>query len=222
MKNILAKLHTVMTEVSYIQKDKTNSGQGYKYASEAAIKEKLHEAFVKNKLWLSFSTKAITVQTVLMDGKNGDRRVSEATVACDWSLYDTESAESVSGTCHGVGHDSGDKAVYKAITGALKYMLTSNFLIETGDDPEEDDKQKIEKTTTTYSKQFSEPPYQEVDYSDVPTGAEDYSSVQGPKTLQEGENCPTCSVGTMKLRKSAKGAFLGCSAFPNCKHTQNI
>ncbi len=42
------------------------------------------------------------------------------------------------------------------------------------------------------------------------------------KPPHEGDNCPRCSVGTLKVRKSAKGQFLGCSAFPNCKHTVNV
>src|SRR5699024_6730814 len=36
------------------------------------------------------------------------------------------------------GQDAGDKAVYKAITGATKYALMKVFMIPTGDDPEQD------------------------------------------------------------------------------------
>lgn len=36
----------------------------------------------------------------------------------------------------GEGMDTGDKAIYKAITGAQKYVLMKTFLIPTGDDPE--------------------------------------------------------------------------------------
>ena len=32
--------------------------------------------------------------------------------------------------------DKGDKALYKAKTGALKYFLADNFMVATGDDPE--------------------------------------------------------------------------------------
>lgn len=37
---------------------------------------------------------------------------------------------------YGEGRDRGDKAPYKALTGALKYALIQTFLIATGDDPE--------------------------------------------------------------------------------------
>lgn len=32
--------------------------------------------------------------------------------------------------------------------------------------------------------------------------------------------CPKCNEGVMKLRKGKHGPFLGCSAFPQCNHTQ--
>ena len=35
------------------------------------------------------------------------------------------------------------------------------------------------------------------------------------------EICPTCKRGTLVRRKSKYGTFLGCSAFPACKHTRN-
>jgi len=38
----------------------------------------------------------------------------------------------------GEGLDAGDKAPYKAMTGALKYALLQSFLLATGDDPEEE------------------------------------------------------------------------------------
>ena len=37
----------------------------------------------------------------------------------------------------GDGADTGDKASYKAMTGAMKYALRQTFVIETGDDPDD-------------------------------------------------------------------------------------
>lgn len=39
----------------------------------------------------------------------------------------------------GYGDDAGDKGIYKAITGGVKYMLMKTFQISTGDDPEGDE-----------------------------------------------------------------------------------
>lgn len=38
----------------------------------------------------------------------------------------------------GYGDDAGDKGIYKALTGAVKYALMKQFLVSTGDDPEGD------------------------------------------------------------------------------------
>lgn len=37
-----------------------------------------------------------------------------------------------------------------------------------------------------------------------------------------GDRCPVCKTGTMKVKQGRKGDFLGCSHFPSCKHTQSV
>jgi hypothetical protein len=51
---------------------------------------------------------------------------------------DAETGEVISGRAIGWGADSLDKAPYKAMTGALKYLLRMNFLIPDEQDPEGD------------------------------------------------------------------------------------
>jgi len=51
---------------------------------------------------------------------------------------DVDTAEEISVKVAGEGLDPGDKAPYKAMTGALKYALLQSFLLATGDDPEEE------------------------------------------------------------------------------------
>jgi hypothetical protein len=130
--NILRKLHAVMKDCAYIQKDKENSFHKYKYASEAAIKEKLHEALVSHGVLPQFSIIGLTERTGL--GKEGKEALTTAHV--HYRFFDVESGESIEGTFYGCGVDQADKGVYKATTGAIKYILTSQFLIATGDDPE--------------------------------------------------------------------------------------
>jgi len=143
MQKILAKLHSIMGEVDYIQKDKTNSFQNYRYASEAAIKEKLHAALVKHKVLFTLSLTDAQNETVTTSKGNIEARTI---VKCEYALIDIESGEKLEGKFIGFGNDPGDKGIYKAITGAIKYILTSTFLIPTGDDPEDDDEPKKTKT----------------------------------------------------------------------------
>lgn len=37
-----------------------------------------------------------------------------------------------------------------------------------------------------------------------------------------GPPCPTCKTGTLRRKKGKNGPFIGCSAFPACKHTQRV
>ena len=53
-------------------------------------------------------------------------------------LFDTDTGFYEETTITGEGMDKGDKAGYKAYTGALKYYLANTFMVATGDDPEKD------------------------------------------------------------------------------------
>ena len=59
-------------------------------------------------------------------------------VTMEFELCDIETGFSEVSTVVGEGFDKGDKAGYKAMTGALKYYLACTFLVATGDDPEKD------------------------------------------------------------------------------------
>lgn len=144
---ILRKLHDVMKDCAYIQKDKENSFHKYKYASEAAIKEKLHEALVTHGVLPQFSIIAVTEREIPKPPKEGKPAASEwaTTAQLHYRFIDIESGESIEGTFFGCGVDQADKGIYKATTGAIKYILTSQFLIATGDDPEGDAKPAKEK-----------------------------------------------------------------------------
>lgn len=80
-------------------------------------------------------------RVLLLPAANGIKRTiiengAVTAVALTYTFYDAESGESLAFEWRGTGEDSGDKGLYKAITGALKYFLLNAFLIPTGDDPE--------------------------------------------------------------------------------------
>lgn len=124
---ILNKLYSIMAEIPEIGKDKTNSFHGYKYTSEYAIKTAIHPLLVKHKVMFT---------TTLVDIK---RETDITSIKLEYCFSDIETGEKISGVMPGEGQDKGDKGVYKAITGAIKYILTTTFLIATGDDPENDE-----------------------------------------------------------------------------------
>jgi hypothetical protein len=133
MKNIITALNKVMDEAKYVQKNSENKFHGYKYASEAALLETLRPAMIKHGLVLIPS-----VRNVSSIDEHGN-----TIVTVEYTLAHTSGEiwpDKI--TAVGCGNDRarngtvGDKGVYKAITGANKYLLFKLFQIETGDDPE--------------------------------------------------------------------------------------
>ena len=136
MKNIIKALNEVMKDVSYVQKSSENKFHGYKYASESSLLESLRPSMISHGLVLIPS-----VSNVSPIDAHGN-----TTVTVEYTL------SHVSGEIWpdkiiavGCGNDRsksgavGDKGLYKAITGANKYLLFKLFQIETGDDPEKDE-----------------------------------------------------------------------------------
>lgn len=131
---IAAALHAVMSKVSYIQKTGENKFHGYRYAGEADLLDKLRPAMIEAGLLLLPSAE------VTKTDEHGNTFVSvEYTLAHKDGDIWPHPLRSV-----GCGNDKasngkvGDKGVYKAVTGANKYLLFKLFQIETGDDPEND------------------------------------------------------------------------------------
>lgn len=133
---IATALHSVMEACGYVQKTGKNSFHGYKYAGEADLLDKLRPAMVQHGLLLLPSGKSVT----------GPDEHGNVTVAIEYTLAHKDGdiwPEKL--VAFGCGNDRakngsvGDKGVYKALTGANKYLLFKLFQIETGDDPEQDD-----------------------------------------------------------------------------------
>jgi hypothetical protein len=126
---IAQKMLLVMKEVGYVQKDGKNDFHGYKYASEASLIAALRPAMIKHGLVL-----IPNVTSTRQDEHGNTHVLMEFTIMSD-------TGHSISFVGAGSGNDRnkngvGDKGIYKAITGCVKYALMKTFLLETGDDPE--------------------------------------------------------------------------------------
>jgi hypothetical protein len=136
LKNLSKKMLQIMSEVGYVQKGGTNTFQNYKYAKEADVAAKVRESMVKHGVFLYTSVTKTGVSEYLNNKGATQFMVS---VLVTGTFVDSDSGESYTVTYPGDGADTGDKGIYKAITGADKYLLMKTFLIETGDDPEKDE-----------------------------------------------------------------------------------
>lgn len=132
---ITKALHQVMSKVGYIQKTGNNKFHNYKYAGEADLLEKLRPAMLEAGLLLIPS-----VETVTSIDENGITTVRmEYTLAhVDGDVWPHKIGAAGQGGDKNSKGGVGDKGLYKAITGANKYLLFKLFQIETGEDPEQD------------------------------------------------------------------------------------
>ena len=130
---ITAALHEVMQKVGYVQKTGRNDFHKYNYAGEADLLAVLRPAMVEAGLILIPSGRACTA----ID------QFGNTTVEVEYTLAHKDGdvwPDKI--VAFGCGNDRnkqggvGDKGLYKALTGANKYLLFKTFQIETGDDPE--------------------------------------------------------------------------------------
>ena len=115
-----------------LKKGGQNDFDHYSYFSEAQYKELFTELFSKNNLELEFSE--LEYNTFEGSGKNCNGRMTRL----EFTLIDVETGFFETTVITGEGMDKGDKAGYKAYTGAVKYYLADTFLVATGDDAEKE------------------------------------------------------------------------------------
>ncbi|MCI1823146.1 MAG: ERF family protein [Megasphaera sp.] len=135
MKALAKKLIAVMKDCGYVMKKGENTYHGYTYATSADVLEKVNAAFVQYGIASAAVPELLRLEDITTAKGNREKL---ATVRMDIQLTDVESGETVQITGLGSGQDSGDKAVMKAQTAAIKYAYLLSFAISTGDDPEAD------------------------------------------------------------------------------------
>lgn len=131
---IAAALHEVMAKVSYVQKTGKNTFHNYKYAGEADLLAVLRPAMVEAGLMLLPSVKSVSP---VDDFGNVTVQMEYSLVHRDGDVWPEKLGAAGMGNDKAKNGSVGDKGVYKAITGANKYVLFKLFQIETGDDPEQ-------------------------------------------------------------------------------------
>jgi len=155
-KKLIFKLSEVMGSLPWLEKRGQNQAQRYAYATEADALDMVREKLAAKRIFVLTSIDAATRSDTGKKTSSGTP-VSVAEIRTKHTFMDGETGESLEVFGAGWAEDSGDKAIYKAITGAMKYFLMKNFMIPTGDDPEEDEEPKVkpEKTAAQQLGPFS-------------------------------------------------------------------
>ena len=133
-----------------LQKDKTNDYDHYNYFSEAQYKKLFTELFSDNGLELKFYEENYGIFET-----NSEKQPNGRLPRIIFTLFDIETGFGEETAITGEAVDKGDKAGYKAYTGALKYYLADTFMVATGDDPENESPEGKMKNNTrsSYGKQ---------------------------------------------------------------------
>lgn len=139
--SLYEKIHAIMAEVGTVAKDGKNDFHGYEYAREADFVNAIRPLLIKYRVCVQPNVSHV--------GEQNEKNY--IALVMTYSLINIDSPEErlACGIPAG-GTDKGDKAIYKAITGAKKYFLANTFMIATGDDPEADS--KVDKEASKSSK----------------------------------------------------------------------
>jgi hypothetical protein len=133
-KNLFQRLLDIMEEAGTMKKAGYNDFNKYSYIKESDVAEKFQTLLVKHGVFLFSSvTEAKSVQVQSASGKPSIL----STVQMQYTFVNVDNPEDkFSVNAAGDGMDTGDKAIYKALTGAHKYVLIRNFNLGSEDDAE--------------------------------------------------------------------------------------
>lgn len=137
------KMHELRKDIvkrGYFVNDAKNDFDNYKYFSEAKYKMEANELFTNH--GIEYRSSEVAHEVIQGTAKQPFGFL----VTYEFCLKDIDTGYMEVTYHSGVGMDKGDKAIYKARTGAFKSFMANTFLFPTSDDPENDEDEK--KPTT--------------------------------------------------------------------------
>jgi len=145
--NIYQRIHAIMKDVAYVQKESQKVNNQYTFVSHDAVTAKCRVAFLKHGVlvrpfilkhdieWYDTKTeKWIDKKKQLVDGKSLRTSIE---IEVEFINVDKPEEKMVTNSV-GYGLDPQDKGAGKAYSYAYKYALLKALMLETGDDPEKD------------------------------------------------------------------------------------
>lgn len=125
-KSLYRKLAEISKEIGRVDKKGYNSFHKYHYVTESDLTDAIRD---------KLSSRGVLIIPSLESVQHDDTLTTASMV---FTFVDSETGEKHEAKWAGTGDDKGDKGLYKAYTGSLKYFLMKMFLISQGDDPEGD------------------------------------------------------------------------------------
>lgn len=126
----------VVADTGNVPKSGTNKFHGYKYATDADIMQECRAAMARHGVTLTLCGAENVREKEMAGGKGVDQYYFADFV---FEIGHADSEQTMIVKVPGGGQDKGEKAAYKALTGAKKYLYLTTFALATGaDDPEDD------------------------------------------------------------------------------------
>lgn len=132
------KIAKIRRELKYTEKRGFNAFHRYNYVMAEDIAAELGKTLAEHNIIIRRDD--LDVQYAEVKNAKNEPEI-EARVVCSYILIDGDSDDSIAYASAGAGRDKGDKAIYKAWTGAFKYFFIQAFSMPLGADPEEHDGQ---------------------------------------------------------------------------------
>jgi hypothetical protein len=117
------------------EKDGKNRHQSYEYITEKQYKNNFKAALAA--AGLDFKSSILEYQFIPQISDKMNMVIAKF----QFEIIDRETGEREVYQAFGSGADTGDKGLYKAYTGAIKYFLANNYLVAEGNDPENDEEE---------------------------------------------------------------------------------
>ena len=128
------KLVAIRRRIGQVEKRGINEAGNYRYVRAADLAGPIGDLLAEYGIIL-----LPRLESIDSDPLGNRAGLEERThVVVAYTFVDAKTSEELTVKLAGTGIDPGDKAVAKAQTCALKYVLLQTFLIATGDDPEEE------------------------------------------------------------------------------------
>lgn len=135
--NLRQKLASIRREIPNIEKKGTNDAQHYKFMRAEDVAGEIGDKLAECNIVLGRENLRYQFDVIEVPRDSGaPRKDMHVIVALDYIFYDGDSDERITVAAIGEGRDSGDKAVPKALTSALKYALTQPLIMRIGEDAE--------------------------------------------------------------------------------------
>jgi len=153
-KSLIQKLADACDAVGGVEKKGKNEKQNYKYLKAADVAKAIRHELFSRGIVIMFDEKEFTQLRSIKTNSGGE--MGEFMLRSEVTFLDGESSEKLGPFgAYGVAMDTGDKAIWKAKTGALKYVLRGIGLIpDEKDDPEADKKVDEALDGATFEHEF--------------------------------------------------------------------